>query len=47
MAEGWRGKGVETRYEAIPGLNHFTVCDPMLDADSAMTRRLVELCGRT
>jgi arylformamidase len=47
MAEGWRGKGVETRYEAIPGLNHFTVCDPMLDEDSAMTRRLVELCGKT
>jgi arylformamidase len=47
MAEGWRGKGAETRYEAIPGLNHFTVCDPMLEADSAMTKRLVELCGKT
>jgi arylformamidase len=47
MAEGWRGKGVETRYEAIPGLNHFNVCDPMLEADSAMTKRLVELCGKT
>ena len=47
IAEGWRGKGVETRYEAIPGLNHFTVCDPMLEADSAMTKRLVELCGKT
>ena len=21
-------------YEAVPGLNHFTVCDPMTDADS-------------
>jgi arylformamidase len=47
MAEGWRGKGAETRYESIPGLNHFTVCDPMLEADSAMTKRLVELSGKT
>ena len=40
-------KGVETRYEAIPGMNHFNVCDPMLDANSAMTKRLVELAKRT
>jgi arylformamidase len=46
VAEGWREKGVETRYEAIPGMNHFTVCDPMTDPDSAMTKRLVELCAR-
>ena len=24
IADGWRDKGVETRYEAFPGLNHFT-----------------------
>ena len=36
-------KGVETRYEAISGMNHFTVCDPMTDPGSAMTKRLVEL----
>jgi arylformamidase len=47
IAEGWRGKGVETRYEAIPGTNHFTVCDAMTDPDSAMTRRLVELARKT
>ena len=47
IADGWRGKGVETRYEAVPGKNHFTICDPMTDANSAMTKRLVELANRT
>lgn len=47
IADGWRDKGVETRYEAAPGLNHFTICDPMTDANSPMTRRLVELARRT
>jgi arylformamidase len=47
IADGWREKGVETRYEAVPGLNHFTICDPMMDADSPMTKRLVELAKRT
>ena len=47
IADGWREKGVETRYEALPGMNHFTICDPMLDANSAMTTRLVELAKRT
>jgi len=46
VADVWRGKGAETRYEAIPGMNHFTVCDPMADPDSAMTKRLVELAKR-
>jgi arylformamidase len=47
LADGWRAKGVETRYEPIPDANHFTVCDPMTDPDSAMVRRLVELARRT
>ena len=47
IADGWRDKGVETRYEAAPGLNHFTICDPMTDTNSPMTRRLVELARRT
>ncbi|MBX9823373.1 MAG: alpha/beta hydrolase [Xanthobacteraceae bacterium] len=47
VADAWRGKGVETRYEAVPGKNHFTICDPLADADSAMTRRMVELAKRT
>jgi arylformamidase len=47
VADGWREKGVETRYEEVAGMNHFTVCDPMTDPGSAMTKRLVELAKRT
>ena len=42
IAYAW-AKSNETRYEAVPGKNHFTVCDPMAEPDSAMTLRLVEL----
>ena len=27
IADGWRKGGIETRYEAIAGTNHFTVID--------------------
>jgi arylformamidase len=47
IADGWREKGAETRYEAIPGMNHFTICDPLTDPASAMTKRIVELAKRT
>jgi arylformamidase len=47
IADGWRAKGVEARYEEVPGLNHFTICDPMEDPNSAMTKRMVELAKRT
>ncbi|WP_339933802.1 alpha/beta hydrolase [uncultured Brevundimonas sp.] len=40
MADLWGGKGVETRYEALPGLNHFTVLDPLFDADSKQVGRV-------
>lgn len=43
MADLWGGKGVETRFEALPGLNHFTVLDPLADPDSDLVRRIVEL----
>jgi arylformamidase len=43
IAEGWRARGVATRYEAIAGMNHFTIVDALSDADSAMTRRVVQL----
>ena len=43
MADLWGGKGVETRFEALPGLNHFTVLDPLADPHSALVRRIVEL----
>ena len=29
VADDWRQRGVETRYEAMPGANHFTVVDPL------------------
>jgi arylformamidase len=45
IADAW-AKDNETRYEAIPGMNHFTVCDAMSDPDSAMTARLVALSKR-
>ena len=47
MAEHWGGRGVETRYEALPGLNHFTVLDPLFDAQSALVRRIVALAKDT
>ena len=43
MAETWGAQGVETRFEALPGLNHFTVLDPLFDADSAMVKRIADL----
>lgn len=43
MADLWGGQGVETRFEALPGLNHFTVLDPLADPNSALVRRIVEL----
>ena len=33
----------ETRYEEIAGANHFTVVDPLKDANSPMVARLIEL----
>ena len=46
IADAW-AKDNATRYEAIPGMNHFTVCDAMADPNSAMTARLVALAQRT
>ena len=43
MADAWGARGVATRYEEIPGANHFTVVDPLADAQSNMTKRVVEL----
>ena len=43
MADLWGARGVETRYEALPGLNHFTVLDPLFDKDSALVKRIVAL----
>ena len=46
VTDEWGQRGVATRYEALPGANHFTVCDPMTDPNSAMTGRLAELSKR-
>jgi arylformamidase len=46
IAEVWTGSA-QTRYEAIAGANHFTVLDPLIDANSGMTRRVVELSRQT
>ncbi|RDV03895.1 alpha/beta hydrolase [Undibacter mobilis] len=47
IAEEWGKRGAQTRYEPIAGADHFTVLDPLTDADSAMTRRIVELARHT
>jgi arylformamidase len=44
IADEWKKKGAQTRYEEIPGANHFTVVDPLADPESAMVQRLVALC---
>ena len=43
MADFWGAKGVETRFEALAGLNHFTVLDPLADPDSDLVKRIAEL----
>ena len=47
IADAWAKRGIETRYEAVPGADHFTVIDPLRDPQSAMTARVVALAGRT
>jgi arylformamidase len=46
VADAWREKGVETRYEEVAGTNHFTVVDPLSDPASAMTARCAALAAR-
>lgn len=46
IADAWRQGMVQTRYEAVPGKNHFDVIDALGEPDSAMTRRVVELARR-
>lgn len=44
IADGWRGQA-QTRHEEIAGANHFTVVDPLSDANSPMVARLTELAN--
>lgn len=43
MAAFWAARGVETRFEPLPDLNHFTVLNPLGDPDSALVQRIVAL----
>jgi arylformamidase len=43
IAAVWSASGNRTRYVAVPGANHFTVVEPLADAQSAMTRRIAEI----
>ena len=43
MVEAWSTRGATTRYEEIPGRNHFDVIAPLADPRSAMTARIVAL----
>ena len=43
MADVWAAKGADARFEALPGLNHFTVLDPLADPDSALVKRIAAL----
>jgi arylformamidase len=47
IAERWGVAGVATRYEAVPGANHFTVIEPLADPHSAAVKRLLELTPRS
>jgi arylformamidase len=46
IVQAWHG-AAETRYEEVPGTNHFTVIDALAEPRSAMTRRVAELARRT
>jgi arylformamidase len=46
VAETWGKAGADTRYEAIPGMNHFTVIDALTDPQSAMVGRLADLAKK-
>jgi arylformamidase len=43
LVEAWRQAGAQTRYEEVPGTNHFTVIDALVDPQSAMVARIAEL----
>jgi arylformamidase len=46
IADAWRQGMALTRYEEIAKANHFTVVDPLIDPNSAMTERVVRLAER-
>jgi arylformamidase len=46
IVDKWRERGAQTRYEAVPGKNHFTVIEPLADPASSMVARVAELARR-
>jgi arylformamidase len=46
IADAWKKGGAETRYEELPGANHFTVLEPFTDPNSAMVSRLADLAKK-
>ena len=45
IVAAWGAAGAVTRYEPLPGANHFTAIAPLAEPDSAMVERLLELRG--
>ena len=43
LADVWGKAGVTTRYDVPAGIHHFTVIEPLADANSKMVNRLIEL----
>ncbi len=45
IVDVWGLSGAITRYGEIDGANHFTVIDPLTDANSAMVKRIAQMAG--
>ena len=43
LSARWNLLGTPTRYVSVPGANHFTVVDQLVDPDSPMVRRILNL----
>jgi arylformamidase len=43
IAGHWQAAGADAAYCEIPGANHFTAIDPLIDPSSAMSRRLADM----
>ncbi|MBX7248790.1 MAG: alpha/beta hydrolase [Caulobacteraceae bacterium] len=46
IIETWGEAGVQARYDAVEGANHFTVLAPLAREDSAMVQRIADLTRR-
>lgn len=45
LAQLWARAGVATRYDSLPGANHFTALEPLSEPRAPLARRLAELCA--